>query len=184
MKTLFYLSLLIIVLHFNSSGQIYIADSCRITFFSSAAIENISATSYNSKPLLDTKSGDIQVSISNQDFKFRKKLMQEHFNEDYIESDKYPTDVFKGKINEQVDYTKDGTTKVTVTGTLDMHGVSKTITIPGTISARNGVYIISSNFNLEPADFHIKKPKILSEDIADTFAISLNATMKLYKSDK
>jgi polyisoprenoid-binding protein YceI len=163
------------------SGQIYIADSCKVSFFSSATIENITAVNSISKPVMSTATGDIQISITNEQFIFKKKLMQEHFNEDYMESDKYPNTVFKGKVNEKVDYTRDGVNTVTVTGIMDMHGVQKTITIPGTITVQNGVLYLSAKFEVNLADYKIKVPTVIGSNIAKSIAIAFNATMKPYQ---
>jgi polyisoprenoid-binding protein YceI len=164
-------------------GQIYMADSCRVSFFSETAMENIDAVNTISKPVMSTATGDIQISITNQEFIFKSHLMQEHFNEDYMESDKYPHTVFKGKVNEKADYTKDGANTVTVTGVMDMHGVQKTITIPGTITIQNGIILLYSKFDVMMADYNIKVPKaILGSNLSDHVAVTLNATMKPYKT--
>lgn len=164
----------------KAEGQIYMADSCRVTFFSAATIEDIKAANTSSIPVMSTATGDIQISISNDQFIFRKKLMQEHFNEDYMESDKYPNTIFKGKVNEKVDYTKDGVNNVTVTGVMDMHGVQKTITIPGTITVKNGIIFLAAKFDVKPSDYNIKVPMVIGSNIAQKIAVSFNATMKPY----
>lgn len=166
----------------KSEAQIYMADSCRVVFFSAATIEDITATNTVSKPVMSTASGDIQISITIAQFIFRKKLMQEHFNEDYMESDKYPHAVFKGKVNEKVNYTSDGVNKVTVTGVMEMHGVKKTITIPGTITIKNGVIFLAAKFDVAPADYNIKVPTVIGSDVAKQLAITFTATMKPYKA--
>jgi polyisoprenoid-binding protein YceI len=106
--------------------------------------------------------------------------MQEHFNEDYMESDKYPNTVFKGKINEKVDYTKNGVNNVTVTGTMDMHGVQKTITIPGTITIQNGVIFLTAKFDVKLTDYNIKVPSVIGSDVGKQIAITFTAAMKPY----
>ncbi len=163
-------------------GQIYMADSCKVSFFSATSMEDIDAVNSISKPVMSTATGDIQISIANQEFIFKSHLMQEHFNEDYMESDKYPHTIFKGKVNEKIDYTKDGANKVTVTGVMDMHGVQKTITIPGLITIQNGVIFLLAKFDVTMADYKIKVPKvIMGSNLADHVAITFNATMKPYK---
>ncbi len=164
----------------NSQAQIYIADTCKVSFFSAATIEDIAAVNTISKPVMSTASGEIQISISNEDFIFKKNLMQEHFNEDYMESDKYPHTIFKGKVNEKVDYAKDGTNNVTVTGNMDMHGVKKTITIPGTITIKNGILYLKAEFVAKLVDYNIKVPSVLGSSVAEQVAITLTARMKPY----
>jgi hypothetical protein len=163
-------------------GQIYMADSCRVSFFSAATIEDIAALNTTSKPVMSIATGDIQISIANQDFIFKKHLMQEHFNEDYMESDKYPATIFKGKVNEQVDYSKDGVNNVTVTGTMNMHGVVKAITIPGTITIQNGIIILAAKFDVKMADYNIKIPTLMGSNISEQVAITFAANMKPYKT--
>lgn len=166
----------------KANSQIYIADSCKVTFFSAATIEDITAVNTSSKPVMSTASGEIQISLTISQFIFKKKLMQEHFNEDYMESDKYPTSVFKGKVNEKVDYSKDGVNKVTVTGDMDMHGVKKNITIPGTITIKNGIIFLAAKFDVKPSDYNIKVPSVIGSDVAKQIAVSITAGMKPYKT--
>jgi len=165
----------------KSEAQIYMADSCRVSFFSKTSMENIEAINSISKPVMSTATGDIQISISNESFVFKSGLMQEHFNEDYIESAKYPHSVFKGKVNEKIDYTKDGVNQVTVTGTMNMHGVTKTITIPGTITMQNGMILLSAKFDIKMIDYNIKVPSVLGSNLSDHVAVTLTTTMKPYK---
>lgn len=164
----------------KSKAQVYIADSCRVSFFSAATIEDITAVNSSSKPVMSTSTGDIQISITVSQFIFPKKLMQEHFNEDYMESDKYPHAVFKGKVNEKVDYKKDGANNVTVTGEMDMHGVKKNITIPGTITIKNGIIFLAAKFDIKPSDYNIKVPSVIGSNIGEKIAVSLTAAMKPY----
>jgi polyisoprenoid-binding protein YceI len=164
----------------KSQAQIYMADSCKVSFFSAATIEDITAVNSISKPIMSTATGDIQISITNEQFIFKKKLMQEHFNEDYMESDKYPHTVFKGKVNEKVDYKKDGVNNVTVTGEMDMHGVKKTVTIPGTITIKNGIIYIIAKFDVKLTDYNIKVPTVIGSDVGKQIAITLTAAMKPY----
>lgn len=166
----------------ENQGQIYSADSSHISFFSAATIENIAAVNVNSKVVMSISTNDIQISVPNPDFMFKKKLMKEHFNEDYMESDKYPAAVFKGKVNEKVDYSKDGSNNVTVTGTMDMHGVQKTVTIPGTITVENGFIFLAAKFDVKLADYNIKIPTMLGSNIAEQVAVTFTATMKPYKT--
>ena len=86
-----------------TKAQIYIAKSCEISFFSASPLENIEAINKNTKPIINTATGDVQMKIAITGFVFEKPLMQEHFNENYLESDKFPSAIFKGKINEKID---------------------------------------------------------------------------------
>lgn len=147
-------------------------------------MENIDAVNTISKPLMSTATGEFDIIINNDFFEFKKDLMKEHFNEDYMESAKYPKTVFSGKINEKVDYTKNGTDSVSITGIMDMHGVKKTITVPGTITISNGVFFLKSRFLVRMADYNIKIPKALTFNLAESVEVTFTATMVPYVPKK
>jgi len=104
--------------------------------------------------------------------------MQEHFNENYMESDKFPTASFKGKINDNVDLTKDGTYKVTASGTLNIHGVEKPRDIEGSVTVKGGNVSLSSNFRVKLEDHKIERPSVVFQNIAETIDVKINATLK------
>lgn len=165
-------------------GQIYLADSSRVSFFSKTNAENIDAANTLSKPIMSTATGEFDISLINTSFDFPKPLMKEHFNEDYMESAKFPKTVFTGKINEKVDYSKDGVNNVTVTGTMDMHGVKKIITVPGVLTVKGGVIFAYAKFNIKIANYNIKLPSFLSINVADNVDVTVTATMKPYVPKK
>jgi hypothetical protein len=111
------------------TAQIIIAKTCEISFFSSSPLEDIQAINKASKPIINTATNDVAIKIPISGFQFEKALMQEHFNENYMETEKFPNAIFKGKINEKVEWKKDGEYKVTVTGKMNIHGVEKDRTI-------------------------------------------------------
>jgi polyisoprenoid-binding protein YceI len=184
MKKFILLTVLSVAFVAKSNSQIYLADSCRVGFFSAATIEDIAATNSISKPIMNSATGEIDVKINNQFFKFKKELMEEHFNEEYMETAKYQYTTFTGKVNEKVDYHKDGVNQVTVTGTMDMHGIQKTITIPGTITVKNGLLFLKSSFDIKLADYNIKIPSVVGSNIAEKVAVTLTATMKPFTGKK
>jgi polyisoprenoid-binding protein YceI len=165
----------------KSYGQIYMADSAKVSFFSKTSAEDIDAKNTICKPIMSVSTGEFDVSLVNTSFDFPKPLMKEHFNEDYMESAKFPKTVFTGKISGNVDYLEDGTYNVSVTGTMDMHGVKKIITVPGTITVKGGVLFIYAKFNVKIADYGIKLPSFLSMNVADNVDVTVTATMKPYK---
>ena len=164
-------------------AQIYMAKECVISFYSHSPIEDIKAENKAAKPLINTTTGDVQVKIAMTAFVFPKPLMQEHFNEEYVESEKFPNAIFKGKINETIDYTKDGDNKVTVTGKLNLHGVEKDVTLNGTISVKGTQLIISTKFNIHVADYAIKVPSLYVANIAEDVETKLDATLEPYKKN-
>jgi polyisoprenoid-binding protein YceI len=100
--------------------------------------------------------------------------MQEHFNENYMESDKYVDARFSGKVNENIDWKKDGVYNVTVSGKLTVHGVDKDRTIPGTITVKNGIISILTKFDISCKEHGIKIPSMMTEKIAETVAVTVN----------
>src|SRR5690242_744137 len=113
-------------------AQVYTAKSGSASFYSEAPLENIEANSSSVQSILNTTTKSVAFIISIRSFQFKKDLMQEHFNEKYMESDKFPNATYSGKINEDLDLSKDGTYDVTSTGKITMHGQEKQITVPGT----------------------------------------------------
>ena len=173
-------SLSAIIFCANVFAQIYIAKTCEISFFSKTSVEDIAAVNKSTKTMLNTATGDIQMKIAMTGFVFEKPLMQEHFNENYVESEKFPVATFKGKINEKVDYTKDGDYKVTVTGKLNLHGVEKDRTIDGLVSVKGAVISTSSSFKIKFADHNVVIPRLYSGIIPEDTDVKLDATLEKY----
>jgi hypothetical protein len=177
------LSATTILLSAHLFAQIYIAKTCVIGFLSKTPVEDITGINSSTKPLLNAGTGDIQMKIAMTGFIFEKPLMQEHFNENYVESEKFPVAIFKGKINEKVDYTKDGEYKVTVTGKLNLHGVEKDKTIDGVITIKGGVISLLSNFKIKFADHNIVIPGLYSGIIPEDTDVRLEAIMEPFKKN-
>jgi len=168
--------LLIFVSGKSVDKAIFITKNADISLFSKAPIENIDAISKNGYGIINADNGEIQFGVSIRSFKFRKSLMQEHFNENYMESDKYPIAKFKGKINSPIDITKNGEYPVTVTGDLEVHGVTKKRTLPGVIKILNGKLEVTSVFDVKCQDHNIKIPALVFKNIAETIQITMKAT--------
>jgi len=171
----------LIFTYINSPGQVYLSKSCEISFFSEAPIENIEAKNTAAAPVLSTGTGDLQVKIPIKGFKFKNATMEEHFNENYMETDKYEHAIFKGKINEKIDYTVNGKNEVSVNGKLDMHGVSKEIIIKGTLTVGDGKIMLDAKFNIHIADYKIEVPSMYVKNIAEDVAVTLKSTLEPFK---
>ena len=180
MKKLLCLAFLVVSLT-KGNAQIYMAKDCEISFFSPSPMEDISAVNKTAKPILNTATGDLQIRVSIQAFKFPDPLMQEHFNENYLESDKYHNSEFKGKINEKVDYAVDGVNKVTVTGKMNMHGVDMDKTLEGTLTVKAGQILLDTKFMVHLADYKIVIPKLVVKNIAEDIEVKMKATLEPYK---
>ena len=166
----------------SSFGQICMGKACEISFFSAAALENISAVNKTSKPVMNTASGDFQVKISVRAFHFEKPLMEEHFNENYLETEKFPDAIFKGKINETLDYTKDGSYEVTVNGKFTIHGVEKERNgIKGKVTIKGSEIMVDASFPIHIADYNIKVPSLVVKNIAEDVDVKIVATLEPYK---
>ena len=153
---------------------IFSAISSEVHFFSAAPLENIEAHNKDAKSLLNTETKEIVVIMGIRQFKFEKPLMEEHFNENYMESDKYKTADFKGKINEQIDFTKDGEYDVTVSGKLTIHGVTQDRTIPGKITINGNSIKVNSKFPVAMKDHNVKIPKAVIKNIAESVDVTVN----------
>lgn len=152
----------------------------KVSFFSSTSVENIEAFNNEVASVIDTKTGEVVFIVAIKSFKFEKALMQEHFNENYMESDKFPKADYKGKIVDMsaVNFAKDGTYNVKTTGKFTMHGVSKNIAVPGTVTVRNGVATIKAKFSVAPSDYGIKIPSVVSSKIASQIEVTVDSDLK------
>jgi polyisoprenoid-binding protein YceI len=156
----------------------YITRTGHVSFFSDASLEDITADNHQVTALLKTN-GDIVYKVPIKSFEFTKALMQEHFNENYMESDKFPEATFSGAIQDvsKVDFTKTGTYKTTVKGKLTIHGVTKEVSIPGEIivDIATGKVTSKATFTVALKDYGIKNDK--ANQIADNIEIRVNVEM-------
>ena len=158
----------------KTSAQVYGFSNGKVSFFSKAPIENIEAHSGSLQSALNIMTNEIVFAVPMNSFQFKKALMQEHFNEKYMESDKYPQAVYKGKINEKINWTKDGTYKITQKGTLNVHGVSKERTDTALLIISQGTITIDGEFWVRLVDHNIAVPKLLFNNIAELINVKFN----------
>lgn len=149
-----------------------------IHFYSKSPLEDIEAANKGAVIVLNTSTSDLQVRVTIQNFKFKNALMEEHFNENYLESTKYPNCVFKGKINEKVDFTKDGENKVSVTGKMELHGVTKDVTINGLLTKKGTEIILDAKFQIKVAEYNIQVPSLYVKSIAEVVDVTLVSTLE------
>jgi polyisoprenoid-binding protein YceI len=174
MKRVFLAALFITIITAVQAQKFYTKNG-NISFNSKATLETIAATSNQVTAIVVPATGDMQFSVLVNTFHFEKALMEEHFNETYMESSKYPKASFKGKIDDisKVNFTKDGTYSVTVTGDMTMHNVTKKTTTPGTVTIKGGKISASSEFSIKLADYKISIPKVVKNNIAETVKIKV-----------
>ena len=179
---LFTVGCLLLLVHF-SYAQKYISKSTHIRFYSHTPMEDIEADNHQVASILDIATGDLSFSLLIKSFEFKRTLMQEHFNENYMESDKFPKAGFKGKITNiaKIDFKKDGSYPVDVTGELTIHGTTKTVTATGTIEIKGGVITANSKFEIVPQDYDIKIPTVVAEKFAKQFDIYIDAPYNPFK---
>ena len=154
----------------------YYAPSGHIWFYSDAPLEDIEAHNKKAVSLLDISTGELVFSVPMKDFIFRKSLMQTHFNENYVESDKYPKATFKGKVTNirEVDFKRDAVYKVQVKGILTIHGQDKTIDTVGTLQVKGNQLVGKSKFSVTPQEFGIKIPRLVRDNIAKRIDITVD----------
>ena len=160
------------------SAQKLISKNAHIYFYSYTPLENIEATNNQVASILDPATGSFQFSLLIKSFEFKRALMQEHFNENYMESDKLPKASFTGKITDfnKVNLKADGTYPVKVTGDLTIHGVTKPVTVDGTIEVKSGIVSAKAKFMVVPQDYNIVIPDLVRDKIAKEITVNVEVT--------
>lgn len=175
LKKLFFLILLVTSVGVFAQGK-FIAKNAYISFYSSTPLEDILGESNEVVTILDSENGEVVFQALMTTFHFKRALMEEHFNENYIESVKFPKTKFKGKIE---GFTKDmlkaPVANIKITGQLSVHGVEKTITVPGTLGLENGKLVASSKFKVTPEDYGITIPSLVREKIGKEMEVTVKA---------
>ncbi len=179
MKKIF-LAVFFISAYYQANAQIYIGKEGDVSFFGKSPIEDIEAHNKAVKPVLNSATGELLFKIPITSFVFKSSLMQEHFNENYMESDKYPVATFQGKINETVDYSSDSTKQVTASGTISIHGVPQKITAQGSIAFKEKNILIHSVFKIHLDDFKIVVPALYSQNIPPDIEITVHSILEPY----
>jgi polyisoprenoid-binding protein YceI len=156
----------------------------KITFYSKAPMEDIDGKNKTVTAVIDSKSGAIQFSVQVKGFEFEKQLMQQHFNENYMESNKFPKSEFKGTIvnNGEIDYKKDGTYQAKVKGKLTIHGVTKDVATTGTVKINGGKVDANATFNVLISDYDIKIPSVVKDKVSNNIKIVVDCNLEPLKS--
>ena len=158
------------------SGQgKYMTDAGNIIFYSHAPLEDITAENKEVASVIDGETGKMAVILKMTAFLFEKGLMQEHFNENYVESEIFPKATFRGSIlnNEDVDYTSEGVYQVEVQGKLTIHGVTNKVSSEGTLEVHSRGILTIAKFLLNPEDYGIKIPRVVRKNIAENMEIRI-----------
>jgi polyisoprenoid-binding protein YceI len=179
------LSLLLIGISSSAAAQKYFTKNGSISFDATApgSPENITADNRTVTCVVDGASDSIIFRTAMKAFTFERALMQEHFNETYVESDKYPTAIFKGVISKSSSYslTKDGIYPVTVKGKLTLHGETRDVETTGKITVAKGKVTATANFSVLLSDYKVSVPSLVSDKVSKTAKISVNCGLEPLK---
>ncbi len=156
-------------------AQKYYTKNGSISFFSKTSLENIKADNNQVLSVLNAQTGEVQFSVLIKSFHFEKALMEEHFNENYLESEKFPKATFKGSITDigRVNFGTDGMYTVPVSGDMTMHGVTKKVVTTATITIKAGKVSATSKFFVKLADYNISIPSIVKDNIAESVEVTV-----------
>ncbi len=175
--------ILVLALTLSVSAQNrYFTKTGHIDFFSHTSVEDVKAANDQVTSFLDTSTGELVFSVLNRSFQFPKPLMQEHFNENYMESEKFPKSGFTGKIADlkAVDFTKAGKYPVKVTGKLTIHGVTKDVEADSELTVGTDKIDGTSVFSVKPEDYDIKIPSVVKANFAESMKITVQMNYQLY----
>jgi len=161
------------------SRDLYITRSGVISFFSHTPIEDIVAVNRQASCVLDLETGSLAFQVPIRGFEFPNALMQEHFNENYLESNKFPRAKFEGKIEDWLELNLDSDSlKVRVNGILTIHGISKEVSESARITQIGDDFNGLAKFEIAPDEYDIKIPKIVRNNIADIVQVTVNVKLK------
>lgn len=178
-NALFVVILFFVIITVNAQGKFY-SKTALVSFNASTPLEDIDAQTNTGTVVMDAETGRLESSVLIKAFQFKRALMQEHFNENYLESSKFPKATFKGTISNlsDVNFKKDGDYKVKVTGTMEMHGVKKEITTDGILTVTGSNLKVNSEFIVACADYDIKIPSVVADKIAKEVKVTVNTTLQ------
>ena len=181
MKLLFFSLLLILNVTAATAQDRLITRNGAISFYSKTSLEDIEAHTQTAVSVLDKKTGQVEFMVLIKSFAFEKALMQEHFNENYLESDKFPKSIFKGRIDDlsKINFSGDGKYLATVTGQLTIHGETKIVTTSATFTVQKESISAVAEFPIELSDYKIRIPALVKDKISKTIKINVNLKYSL-----
>jgi len=169
------IKIFLLLICFHCSAQQYIGNNGRVSFFSEAPMEDISAVNKRVSAVFDATSNDLVFQLRISDFVFPKALMQEHFNENYLESDIYPSAIFIGRL------VNIRNSKATVQGDLTIHGKTNKIKVDGVMKQDEQRVNIEAEFMVKLEDYDIKIPRVVMYKIAERVDIEVNIELEVIK---
>lgn len=175
MKLLLPIIVLFLCVSIVSHAQRYRLVAGNVTFFSDAPMEDIEAENSEIVSLFDVGTGVAVYKVKISGFQFEKSLMQQHFNEKYLESDKYPESTFRGRIR---DYDTESTQwqQAKAEGDLKIHGITQQVSVEGQVKFSSDKMQLKATFPVKLEDYKIKIPKVVFYNIAEVVEVSLDFT--------
>ena len=166
---------ILLTLVISVNAQKFITKNGFIGFFSHTPMEDIKADNNQVASILDIASGEIVFQVLIKSFHFERALMEEHFNENYMDSEKFPRANFKGKITNlsSVDFKKNGTYEVTMEGELTIRDATNKVSTKGTIEVVSGGINADSKFIIVPEDYKIEIPGVVRDKIAKNVEVTV-----------
>lgn len=179
-KTILWIGVCLVALTaFKLVPNLFHATEGKIAFRSEAPMEVIKASSNSLVGILDTAKKNFSFKVPISSFEgFNSRTQREHFNENYMQTEKFPEASFKGKIIEDVDLSQEGSYTVRAKGILNIHGVEKERIIKTDITVKNGNFIVKSNFSVLLSDHNIPIPKVVYQKLANDIKVEVNATLQ------
>lgn len=172
-----YFVLAVFIFSINSiNAQQLSFDHGKIEFYTKTILSDIDAISEKANVKLDLETGRIEVNIDINSFEFEYEMMQEHFNEEYLESDRYPQATFKGKISQDISDFKENIDVIAI-GELTIHGVKKEVSVKVNFSRREDYMLVKCKIPVVLKDFNVDEPSILSKSVAKD--VEVKATLYL-----
>lgn len=179
-------TLLLLINIFTLNGQTkFFTKNGKVFFNATSSIEKIEAINEKATSIIDISSGSIEFSVLMRAFIFEKDLMQEHFNENYIESDKYPKAIFKGIVMDMksVDINKNGTYPVKVKGMLTLHGETNELFVEASLTITDGnITAGKSQFKILLKNYKIDIPSIVKDKISNEVKIIIELNYQPFKT--
>ena len=179
MKIIYKLLFAVLIANTSQAQDRFLTKSGEINFFSTSPMEDISADNKQVLSIVDNSNGNMAISILMKSFQFEKALMQEHFNENYVESDKFPKATFKGSILNYSSLKSGDNAKVE--GIMTIHGVSKEMTIEADFKKTNSNIEMKGVFMIPLKDFKIEIPAVVAKNIAKEIKVTFDFNHKPYK---
>ncbi len=177
MKTMLITLLAVVAISAADQSERLITRDAYVRFFSSTPIEDIEGITKQASSVIDTKTGAIAFKIPMKSFFFEKALMQEHFNENYVESDKFPNASLKATIESWDTFFSGSQTefKTSIVGDITIHGVTQPLTVPVVLTKKGAAILLDCVFEVATLDFDIKIPSAVRKNIAETIEVTVKA---------